>query len=718
MRIATFINWLLASLLMQVIPLHLAGAEETSLPSAAPSPMNASSVRPTQTPLPFQPALPDDGPRYDPTLQGQDSLQFQEALAVFKRGQYATARAGFDALAKLYPQSTLTPTTVAFLAELTMLEQPAGRGRTEAITQYRDLIRAYPNDTNSSRAQWRIGDLYVEMGWFHEAKVAYEHALSHALSRHDADRAMVGLGFTLMALRKWTEAEQTFEAIRKRATDDRLLMRATLGLAGALYAQHRKRDVQPLFDILHRRWPDLLRKHPDALQQYGDVLFETNRLQQAREIYTLLYNLYPSHQDAGSALVRLGDSCRQLGLRKHAVLFYVAVQSQYAGSPAEAVARMRLAQIEQQVAVSAGEDLLRIKVEGMIRGATASYLEPSELVRRYTAIATEHEGEVLGSEALFHLAEHHEWRGDWTGATQVYQAITRRAGKVEHDPWPRAAGLRLAAILKPWLEAALNAQDDFSVVTLFHRHGQAPEQYFAGTGLLLQVADTHRRLGFSIEAVHLYQTLVRDIQAAAFHEPALIGLGQSYLDQQDPVAARKVFERFRLQYPLSPYSTLVSRQLTTAMLHQGDRPGAVRFMRQWLQLHQRDPERGWMHLTLARTLAGDRKSEEAVAAFEEGARHKLLQAPSDLLMFADLLTRANKHQRALELYQRVLASRPELEQAEWARLQIVRNLASQKQFGPARAVLMPGAGSGDPLLLRATAAFQTSLRATNEKEGE
>ena len=249
---------------------------------------------------------------------------------------------------------------------------------------------------------------------------------------------------------------------------------------------------------------------------------------------------------------------------------------------------------EQEIAASAGEDFLRKKVEGMIRGSGISYLEPSEGEELYKAIALEHQGDILGSEALFHLAEHYELRGNPSRAIQVYQDVTRRTGVIPHDPWPQTAGLHLTSILKPQLEAALKSKKDVQALTLFHSHGQAPEQHYIGTRTLLEVADTHRRLGFSTEAVHLYQTLVKNRKVAALHEEALLGLGESYLDQLDPAAARNVFESFRLQYPQSARSTLVSRQLTTAMLEQGDRRSAIRVMRHWTRLHPRDAAQGWM----------------------------------------------------------------------------------------------------------------------------
>jgi TolA-binding protein len=611
----------------------------------------------------------------------------------------------------------LAPSAKAFLAELTLLEDPTGHGRLEAISQYRTLIRLYQKDPNASRALWRVGDIYVEMGWLQEAIVAYEYAASHVPAGADADRSMLSLAGTLELRERWEETERAFETVRKRTADDRVFMRATLGLANALYAQQRKGEAQPLYDMLYQRWPDFLKRDPKGLQQYGQILVDANQLQRARAVDTLLYNLYPSHPHAGAALVRLGDIHRRLELRRQAEMFYRAAQAQYAGTLEAGIASMHLARMEQEVAISAGESFLKKKVEGIIRGAGASYLESSAGETLYKTIAQEHSHDVLGSEALFQLAEHFELSNAPSHAIQSYLDVTRRAGVVQHDPWPQVAKLRLAVLLKPQLEAALKAKNDVQAVILFHSHGQAPEQHYIGTRLLLEVAETHRRLGFSAEAARIYQTLVRDRKAASLHESALIGLGESYLEQREPAAARNVFESFRLQYPQSPQSVLVVRQLTTAMREQGDRRSAIRLMRQWLRAHPRGEDRGWMQLTLAKTFMDDRQAGEAVAAFEEAARHQYIQSQTDRLLFADLLTEVNKHQQAVDLYQRVLVSHPAPDQAEWAQVQIVRNMAEQKLQGPARAVRTPGAGTGDPLLYRAAAAIQASLRVTTEKEG-
>lgn len=711
-------NWLIVCVLAHGSALQIASAADPREPQAIPSPTRAMSPQASSeaSPPPF--ALPDDGPRYDRTVEGAGALPFQEAVKAFTRGQYAAARAGFDALAALDSTSPLIPPLKAFMAELTLLEDPTDHGRREAITQYRSIIGAYPKNPNAFRAFWRVGDLYTEMGWYQEAIVAYQYALSLDLPHHDADRSLLALGVTLGKSERWTEAERAFGIVRERAMDDRLVVRATFEQANALYIQKRKRDAVPLYDFLHRRWPNLLRKNPDALQQYGDALVEVQELKRACEIDLLLYNLFPSHRHAGTALVRLGDSHSRLGLRMPSEFFYTAAQTLYADTASAVVARIRLARQEQEISASAGESFLQKKVEGMIRGRGLSYLDASNGEEIYKAIALEHQADILGSEALYHLAEHYELRGNPVRGIKVYQDITRRIGVIPGDPWPQTAGLHLASLLKPQLETALKDKKDVLAVTLFHSHGHAPEQHYIGTRTLLEVADRHRRLGFSTEAVHLYQTLVKNRKAAAFYEEVLLGLGESYLDQRDPVAARNVFESFRLQYPQSPRSPLVSRQLTTAMLEQGDRRSAIRVMRHWTKLHPRDAAQGWMSLTLARTLLEEQKREEAAAAFENALRNNVLRAPQDLLLYADLLLHMNQSERAVDLYRLVLKSGPDSAEAEWARVQITLNLGTKNRTGAQTSAMAANEEFTDPLFHRAAGAMQIGLQAVMAKEGE
>ncbi len=714
MRLAITFNRILVGFLAQALWISVAsGVESPALPATPAQDSTGEGQGKSASAT-----LPDDGPRYGQLADGQESSQFREAVAAFRRGQWEAARSGFDAFGMLYPESPLLPATVAFNAELTVLADPTNRRRAEAVNQYRGLIRAYPKDSNTIRAEWRIGDFYREMEWLHEAQSAYEQALGRAHDAKDKDRAMLGLAVTFGMLGRWRDAEQAFQTIRKQTADDRTFMHATRGLASALYGQRREQEALPLLDSLHQRWPRLFRTDPVLLEQYCNVLFETDRMLQARDACTLLVNLYPAKIDAGSVLIRIGDSCRRLGQQKCAELFYVDAHNRYGEFAAGVTAKLRLARMEQEIAATADDDFLYMKVRGLMRGAPLSYLDDASFQELYRRIASEHELDALGSEALFRLAEYHELRKEEPQAIEAYHDVAGRSGKVDRDPWPKTAGERLTAILRPRLIAALEANDDLTALTIFHWHGSDPERHYAGTEILLKMAEIHRRKGFSAEAVRLYQALVRDMKAASLHETALVGLGQSYLDQQDYPAAQRVLERAKFLYPLSAKGTYVSGLLVTAMREQGNRGGAVRAMRAWLKAHPKDPERARVQLVLARTLAEDRKSDDALAVFDDAARQGIVRNNGDLLTMADLLTEKHAYQRALELYRKVLSSRPDPDDAAWAQVQVVRNMIAQNHTAKAPAVPDTVQPSRDLLLDRAASAIRTSLRVMKAEEGE
>ena len=85
----------------------------------------------------------------------------------------------------------------------------------------------------------------------------------------------------------------------------------------------------------------------------------------------------------------------------------------------------------------------------------------------------------------------------------------KRTGKFENDPGWRKSGAQVVRFLRPRLEAALKAGDDFELINLFHRHGPFADRLYAGTDLLLKIAEAHRRLGFPVESARLFQSVIR-----------------------------------------------------------------------------------------------------------------------------------------------------------------------------------------------------------------
>jgi TolA-binding protein len=152
--------------------------------------------------------LPDDGPRQEGQSSGIDGLAWQEGRSAYRKNAWPEAQRFFGTIVKEHPESPLAPSAKAFLVEILLQDEVTGKIRSEAIQEYKTLLRDHPQSPNARRAEWRIADLYFEQGAFQEAQAFYENAMAHSVNLpFDGNRALLGLGYTFMAMGKWSDAE-------------------------------------------------------------------------------------------------------------------------------------------------------------------------------------------------------------------------------------------------------------------------------------------------------------------------------------------------------------------------------------------------------------------------------------------------------------------------------------------------------------------------------
>lgn len=688
----------------------LAQAEAAGRTNAAVASADASQH--VEQAEPQTQALPDEGPRPEGTLEAVDGLIWQEGEAAYRKGEWADASRSFQVIIKQHLGSPLVPSALAFLTEIALHEDRSHRSHVPAIERYKELLRDYPKSKNAARAEWRIGDLYLAHQQLQEAQVAYEHAI--AQSHHaavDRDRARLGLGYTLMAMHKWTDAERVFLALRQESGPETVFRHSTIGLAHALYRQGRLTHAHALYEFSYRRWPTWVRLDPVTLWRLASTQTQLHHDRTGRELMLTFYNVYPRHDLAPTALLHVADSLVDASRPLLAEFVYSVTSLLHKGTLQDTMARMRAVAVRAEVPLPEGQHWGGLVVRS-IRVNTGLVLEEEDAAVRANLqeIAARHPHDPAGSEALFHLGRSYEKVSDWKQALDAYKKAADYAGRGDDNPWPLKATERLALVLKPWIEAAVQARDDLTVATLFHRHGPIADQLYADSPLLLEVAHAHRRLGFTPEAVRLYQQLTKQTRRAVL-EATLVGLGETYLDQQDPLAARKVLERYRFQFPTGELQPQALRLLVTAMQRQPDLPSLVHLSRQWLQHHPTHPDRTWMYLQLAAALGALKNDDESVRGYEAAFTAGTFESPDSFVAYADTLSRLNRHAEAIAAYQVVLARHPSATQAEWAHLQMAKHWNSVKRYDNAALALAELGASEDPLISRYASSFRGHLQA-------
>lgn len=654
--------------------------------------------------------LPDDGPRLEGLSQGIEGLAWEEGQSAYRKKSWVEARRFFEMIVKEHPASVLVPSAKAFLVELSLRDELSTPHRLDAIQEYKKLLHDHPQSANARRAEWRIADLYIDQGWLQEAQAFYEQAMAH--SAHlpfDANRALLGLGHTFMAMSKWKDAEHAYANVRKRSEDDRLLQGATLGLAHALFRQRRFAEAHIFYDLSYRRWPTLFRGDPLALQWYAVTQVELHHEAPVRELMMLFYNLYPHHEYAPAALLQAAESFRAGAKQPLAEFVYALIPSLYPQSPLAATARLRIATLRGESMLPAGGNWVGLTVRAMMHDVPVPDQTDTSYRALLEAIATQETDTPIGGEALFYLGKGYEDANDMNRALGAYRDVTIRT-EPGSAPWAMKASERLSALLTPWIEAAVSSHDDLTVVSLFHRYGATGEQRYARSPLLLEIAEAHRRIGFAREALRLHQQVMKAHREPTLIEPALISLGKIYLDQRDPEAARKVLERYRFQFPIGQYEGEVLHLLIAAMRQQRDLQGLLHLCRTWLIRHPVHPERPAMYLQLAKTLGELEKLDESALAYEEAFKAGAGKSPDTLLAYADTLSRLNRHERAITAYLAVLEKKPKASQAEWAHLQTAQHWTALKQYDRATVALAELDVAGDQTVNRLAASLKASLQ--------
>lgn len=655
-------------------------------------------------------ALPDPGPRFERLAEGPEWKQFERGVGLYNHGQYLEARLHFTNMLQDHRESPLKSSIQAFLAESTLQSHDPEVRPLNIIDQYKTLMRENPQSTNAKRAAWRIGDVYRVEGWFQEAQIAYQHALSLSdRDSFDANRAMLGLGYIQRGFKNWKESIQTFDHVLKRTVDPTLLVSASLGEAHSLYRMSRLKDADALYESIASRWPAALRNDAVALLRYADTAGEAKRGPAMREQLLHFYNLYPARPETPFVLTYLADSYREAGRWAESSIFYAALLSQYSDSPIAATARLRYADVQEHLDPDGEEVNLRHTVAAHLENVP---LKPGEMLsprRVFEQSAKEYESSVVGSEALFHLGETLDRAGKPEDALRAYEQAVLRTGKFENDPWPEKSGVQLVRFLRPRLEAALKAEDDFELINVFHRHGPFADRIYAGTELLLKIAEAHRRLGFPVESARLFQSLVRDSKAEKLHETALMGLAYSYMEQNDMRAARAVFERYRLEFPTGRFSGDALRGILNSFEGEGNLAALLKLGKQWLAHNPRHQERTMVQLKLAGVLAQSKQDAEAATLYDGLIQAGQELPAADLLRHADVLARLNRRAPALAMYKQAVVGGLEPEQEAWAQLQMVQLARGSNREDFARSGLRALSVNPDSLVRRMAAMLETEL---------
>lgn len=229
----------------------------------------------------------------------KDYALFQIGQAQNLGGRPERGRRSLERLAQEFPQSPWRD-EAAFLVGFYFFQEGLYN---DAVTAYRNVIRAYPNDPIAAKAQYAIGDAYYNAGDLEAAEVAYRLVLTKYPSSPFAAEAASSLQSTLIGLGRDDEAAAAIGAFIDNAPPS-VAAQVRFRQAEGFYQRGERRQAANAFEAILRSGVSPAERG-DALFYLGDLYADEGQTDDGARALRAVLDL-PEHKRAPDAARRLG----------------------------------------------------------------------------------------------------------------------------------------------------------------------------------------------------------------------------------------------------------------------------------------------------------------------------------------------------------------------------------------------------------------------------
>jgi len=265
------------------------------------------------------------------------AVRFQKGWSLYQNGRYADAGAEFQALADAHPE-TARGREALFWGGDTFYQR-------EQFEDARRLFRRYLD--SQPEGPQRAGALYA-LAWTHFKERRFAPAAQsfrEFLTTYDGDDATdipyrqdarLRLADCYFALKRYDDAIAAYDRVGSEASEYALYQGSR-----ALYYAGQSSDALDRLRQFVDRYPESPWR-PEALYRIGDIHFQAQRYEAAREAFGQLLSDHPDHPRAAEAQYGTGDAHYNAGEMENAVQAYRTVLETYPESPSASEAASSL----------------------------------------------------------------------------------------------------------------------------------------------------------------------------------------------------------------------------------------------------------------------------------------------------------------------------------------------------------------------------------------
>ena len=162
---------------------------------------------------------------------------------------------GLEAFSKLvtdFPKSSQVPAALRYMAEI--YDQRLGQPR-RAIVAYQRLIGSSRDPQEIIESQYRIGEIYLELGDFDQARTEWELLMHRDPKGSWSDRALYHIGSTYFLQGQYLQAIAAYERLLADYPQSELIIDTKYGIANSLEETDRLEEALQRYRELETSYP-------------------------------------------------------------------------------------------------------------------------------------------------------------------------------------------------------------------------------------------------------------------------------------------------------------------------------------------------------------------------------------------------------------------------------------------------------------------------------
>ena len=260
-----------------------------------------------------------------------DVKPYDSAMNDFMSGKYEDALSKFKEIVKTEKNETV----MRRIADCYYFLGEKGDKRhiSEAIEQYRDIIRNYPGPKKeNAQAIYRLAESYNRLNFHYEALMEFKNLCLKYPESDYMPESLYMAGKMYYKTKKFGEAIKKFKEYIKKFPDGKRIRDAYFSV-GDCYSQMRQfNDADVWYDNVLKKWPTMEDIPENTLLDLGSHYFQTGKHDRALEFFFVYLNLFPDGKHCGDTLYKIARSFEAMGQLRSALKALSLVIERYPDS--------------------------------------------------------------------------------------------------------------------------------------------------------------------------------------------------------------------------------------------------------------------------------------------------------------------------------------------------------------------------------------------------